>query len=181
MFAYKRAPLQRSRHHSQVDEVSPQDKQRARTHPPKKMRHIVFVILLVTTGGLARPRVDSSTRHLQKHYGAPILRSAFKSAAFPRRIHPHEEEGGRRQVRATKDGELKEHDEKTFKNIDTDANGFLSTSELLQFHIDAGYEQAAPFIKVLIEGYDADGNSGLDRREFETRIIDGPETFSYRY
>ena len=54
MFAYKRAP---PRHHSQVDEVSPQDKQRARTH--KRMRYIVFVILLiVTTGSLARPRAD---------------------------------------------------------------------------------------------------------------------------
>ena len=59
MFAYKGAPFQRRRHHSQVDEVSPQDKQRARTHQPKKMRYIVFVILLiVTTGSLARPRAD---------------------------------------------------------------------------------------------------------------------------
>ena len=61
MFAYKRAPLQRPRHHSQVDEVSPQDKQRARTHQLKKMRHIVFVILLVViTGGHARPQLDIS-------------------------------------------------------------------------------------------------------------------------
>ena len=69
MFAYKGAPFQRRRHHSQVDEVSPQDKQRARTHQPKKMRHIVFVILLVvTTGGLARPQlyVDEETRKLNE-------------------------------------------------------------------------------------------------------------------
>ena len=209
----------------------------ARSHQPKKMRQLVLIILLVMTGGLARPRVDSSTRHLQKQYGSPILRSVVKSAAFPRRRLPIEEEEGRRQGRSLDDGELAEdpevleafalydvdgdgvvsekefelydsheeyetadHDtdgngsldleefakwysgplededmDDIFEHIDVDASGLLSTSELLQFLIDEGLEEEAHFIKVIVRGYDADGDSVLDRKEFETFMTEEDE------
>ena len=210
--------------------------ERARSHQPKKMRQLVLMILLVMTGGLAKPRVDSSTRHLQKQYGSPILRTVVKSAAFPRRRLPIEEEG-RRQGRSLDDGELAEdpevleafalydvdgdgvvsekefelydsHDEyetadhdtdgngsldleefakwyngpledkdmdDIFEHIDVDASGLLSTSELLQFLIDEGLEEEAHFIKVIVRGYDADGDSVLNRKEFETFMTEEDE------
>ena len=197
----------------------------------------MVLVFVVTRGSLARPHVDSSTRHLQKQYGAPILRSVVKSATFPRRRHPHEEEEGRRQVRALDDGELAGHPEvleafalydvdgdgvvsekefelydshdeyetadhdtdgngsldleefakwyngpledkdmdDIFEHIDVDASGLLSTSELLQFLIDEGLEEEAHFIKVIVRGYDADGDSVLDRKEFETFMTEEDE------
>ena len=206
---------------------------RARAHQPKKMRQLVLMILLAMTGGLARPRVDSSTRHLQKQYGSPILRSVVKS----RRRLPIEEEGSRRQGRSLDDGELAEdpevleafalydvdgdgvvsekefelydsheeyetadHDtdgngsldleefakwyngpledqdmDDIFEHIDVDASGLLSTSELLQFLVDEGLEEEAHFIKVIVRGYDADGDSVLNRKEFETFMTEEDE------
>ena len=56
-----------------------------------------------------------------------------------------------------------------------DASGLLSTSELLQFLIDEGLEEEAHFIKVIVRGYDADGDSVLDRKEFETFMTEEDE------
>ena len=74
------------------------------------------------------------------------------------------------------DGPLEEEDmNDVFKNIDEDGSGFLSASELLQWLSNAGLREEAQFIKVIVRGYDADGDDVLDQEEFATFMTDEDE------
>ena len=123
------------------------------------MRHIVLAIVIIgATGGLGRPRVDSSTKHLHTPLGDPILRAMIKSAAFPRR-NPAQQGRGR-HVRSVQDQEAQE----AFALYDVDGDGLIRDKE---FELSDNYDEYET------TDYDINGDGALDLQEF-AKWYDGP-------
>ena len=63
----------------------------------------------------------------------------------------------------------------TFARVDEDKSGSVSTSELLRWLSDDGLDDEAHFVKVIVGGYDIDGDGALDEEEFGTFLSDEDE------
>ena len=63
----------------------------------------------------------------------------------------------------------------TFARVDADQSGSVSAAELLRWFNEDGLGDEAHFVKVIVGGYDRDGDGALDQEEFGTFLSDEDE------